>query len=226
MAHWQLWSLVFTLAVPALLWWLNRRPHTAAGVRQCERSLALALVLAYAADLFVKWKDGALTPEFALPLQLCDWALAATAASLWWRWRAGFDVAYFWGIGGTLQAILTPALTSDAHWFRIFGFFFIHAGIVAGVLHLVITPGFRPEWPRSIVRTVVVSEIYLLLALGANALTGGNYGFLARRPEQRTLLDFFSDTPWIYVMQLNAVALLAFGFLYLPWAIADMRRKH
>jgi hypothetical integral membrane protein (TIGR02206 family) len=228
MAPWQLCALIFALAVPAILWWLGRRPHrerSAVVVRRAERGLALALVLAYAGDLLVKWRDGALTPEYALPLQLCDWALAATAAALWWRWRAGFDVAYFWGIGGTLQAILTPALSTDAHWFRLFGFFFIHAGIVAGVLHLLITPGFRPVWPRSLVRTVIVSEVYLVLALSANALTGGNYGFLAHRPEQRTVLDLFSDTHWIYVVQLNAVALAAFSLLYLPWAIADLRRK-
>src|SRR5439155_27147628 len=121
-------------------------------------------------------------------------------------WRPGFDLAYFWGLAATSQAIFTPAIAPGTHWLRQSGFFFIHAGIVAGVLHLILTARFRPEWPRSILRVVVASEIYLALALGANALTGGNYGFLAHKPAQASMLDWFSDAPWLYAIELNLTA--------------------
>ena len=141
----------------------------------------------------------------------------AVSAALWWRWRPGFDLAYFWGLAGTLQALFTPAVGSDLPWFRVLGFFFMHAGIVAGVVHLMLTPRFRPEWPRSIVRVVVASEVYLAAALAANAITGGNYGFLSHKPPIRSMLDLFSDKPWLYVLELNLFAWLFFAALYAPF---------
>ncbi len=224
MTAFQLASLTFIVALPALVWWWDRQPHRRGLVKLAERSLAALLLLAYAGDLAAKWLDGAFTPQFALPMQLCDWALFAIAAALWWRQRACFDVAYFWGLAATLQAIFTPAIAADVHWLRQLGFFFIHAGIVAGVVHLIVTARFRPTWPRSVVRIVVTSEVYLACALAANALTRGNYGFLSHKPEQRSMLDLFSDTPWLYVTQLNLVAFVFFAALYAPWWIADWRR--
>jgi hypothetical integral membrane protein (TIGR02206 family) len=179
MSPYQIASLVFVVAAPLLVWWFDRQPHTAHLTRICERGLAAALILALLAELLAKVNDGTFTPALALPMQLCDWALFLISAALWWRWRAGFDAAYFWGLAGTAQALFTPAIASDLPWYRLFVFFFIHAGIVAGVVHLLLTGRFRPEWPRSIVRVLVASEIYLATALAANALTGGNYGFLS-----------------------------------------------
>jgi uncharacterized membrane protein YwaF len=76
-------------------------------------------------------------------------------------------------------------------------------------------------WPQSIVRVVIASEIYLASALAVNVLTGGNYGFLTHKPEQRSMLDLFSDTPWLYAAQLNLVAFVFFAALYAPWWFVD-----
>jgi hypothetical integral membrane protein (TIGR02206 family) len=223
MNAYQIGSLFFILLVPAVVWWIDRCPHRAALVRLAERALAVSLILALVGELAAKALDGTFTFKEALPLQLCDWALFATSAALWGRWRAGFEVAYFWGIGGTLQAIFTPAIEDHLPWWRVLGFFFIHAGIVAGVVHLLLTPRFRPVWPRSLIFTAIVSEVYLACALAANALTGGNYGFLSHKPSTRSMLDLFSDTPWLYVAQVNLVAFVFFALLYLPWLFVDRR---
>src|SRR5262249_36932418 len=147
----QIASLIFVVVVPLLVWAFDRQPHTAHLTRICERVLAAGLVAAFFGELIAKITDGAFNLANALPMQLCDWALFTISAALWWRWQAGFDVAYFWGLAGTAQALFTPAVASDLCWLRLVGFFFIHAGIVAGVLHLLLTGGFRPVWPRSIV---------------------------------------------------------------------------
>ena len=110
------------------------------------------------------------------------------------------------------------------YWLRLLGFFFIHAGIVAGVLHLLLTGRFRPEWPRSIVRVAIASEVYLVAALIVNAATGGNYGFLSHKPVTRSMLDLFSDTHWRYVLEINLIAWLFFALLYVPWLIVDLTR--
>lgn len=225
MSSFQLGSIVFIVALPALVWWWDRHPHRRGYVKLAERLLALALVAAVLSAAVARWLSAEGNLATGLPMQLCDWAFFAIVPALWWRWKPGFDVAYFWGISGTLQAIFTPALADEVPWLRKFEFFFIHAGIVAGVVHLIATARFRPVWPRSIVRIVVASELYLATALAANALTGGNYGFLSHKPEQRSMLDLFSDTPWLYVVQLNLVAFVFFAALYVPWWIVDLRSR-
>src|SRR5581483_7104474 len=182
MSPFQIASLFFVVLVPALVWMFDRQPHTAHLTKICERSLAAALLLAFFGEVLAKIFDGTFNAANALPMQLCDWALFTISAALWWRWRAGFEVAYFWALAGTAQALFTPAIASDLPWPRVLGFFLIHAGIVAGVLHLLLTARFRPTWPRSIIRLAIASEGYLVIALVVNALTGGNYGFLSHKP--------------------------------------------
>jgi hypothetical integral membrane protein (TIGR02206 family) len=221
----QIAALFFVVLAPALVWTLSRRPRTAHLPRLCERALAAALMLALAGELTTKITDGTFNLANALPMQLCDWALFTISAALWWRWRPAFDVAYFWGLAGTAQALFTPAIASDLYWLRLLGFFFIHAGIVAGVLHLLLTARFRPEWPRSIIRLAIASEVYLVVALAVNAFTGANYGFLSHKPPTHSLLDLFSDTHWLYVLEINFVGWLFFAVLYLPWLVVDLRRN-
>lgn len=224
MSPFQIASFIFIIVVPLMVWMFDRKPHTAHLTQICERSLAVALVLALIGELIAKVYDGTFNFANALPMQLCDWALFIISVALWWRWRPGFDVAYFWGLAGTAQALFTPAIGSDLPWFRLFGFFFIHAGIVAGVFHLLLTGRFRPEWPRSIIRIFIASVSYVVIALAVNALTGGNYGFLSHKPPTHSMLDLFSDTHWLYVLEINLTGWAFFAVLYVPWLVADLIR--
>ena len=180
-----------------------------------RRTLTLALLAFECANFSDKIATGS-SLDTALPMHLCDWALFAVASSLWFRWQLGFELGYFWGLAGTMQALFTPAIEMTQPWWRLFGFFFSHALIVVSVLHLLFSERCRP-WPRSLLRVLVCSEIYVAVALLVNAATGGNYGFLAHRPAQATLLDHFSDTHWLYIAQINALGLVFFPVLYLPW---------
>lgn len=61
----------------------------------------------------------------------------------------------------------------------------------------------------------------LATALTVNALTGSNYGFLSARPPLRSMLDLFSDTHWLYVLELNLLAFVFSPARYRPWSIAE-----
>ena len=217
-------ALLFVVLAPLALWALARRFPTLRFQTAIRRTLAATLLLFECANFADKIATGS-SLATALPMHLCDWALVAVAASLWFRWQLGFELGYFWGLAGTIQALLTPAIALTEVWWRLFGFFFSHALIVVGVLHLLITERCRP-WPKSLLRVFVCSEIYVAAALLVNAATGdGNYGFLAHRPAQATLLDHVSDTRWLYIAQINGLALLLFPALYLPWWIWDTTVK-
>ena len=219
----QGYAIAFTAVAPLILWAACRRFSTPRFQKIVRRSLAIGLLGFAFAGIADKIATGEKL-DTALPMHLCDWALYAVVASLWFRWQLGFELGYFWGLAGTMQALFTPAIEMTEPWWRLFGFFFVHALIVVSVLHLLITERCRP-WPRSLLRVFVCSEIYVAAALLVNAATGGNYGFLSHRPTQATLLDQFSDVRWLYVVQINGLALLLFPALYLPWWIWDAAVK-
>jgi len=56
-------------------------------------------------------------------------------------------------------------------------------------------------------------------------LTGVNYGFLLHKPVVASILDYLSDRRWIYIVELEGLALLFFVLLYAPFALPGQRKK-
>jgi hypothetical integral membrane protein (TIGR02206 family) len=223
----QIAFLVLTFTLPPVLASAGRRSVRPAFDRTVRLTLGFTLLLLECLNLAGKRLDGTFTLRQALPMQLCDWALFASAFALLFRSQIAFDLAYFWGLAGTAQALFTPAVGADLNPWRVAGFFAIHSGIVIAVLYLLMARTFRPRI-RSLLHVFIGSEIYLAIALLVNRSFDGNYGFLSAKPLTRTMLSLLSDDHWIYIMQLNGLAFFFFGFLYAPWWIwdgVDARRR-
>jgi hypothetical integral membrane protein (TIGR02206 family) len=180
--------------------------------------ISLLLLTNYFGFAFYLWRQDQLLWKQALPFQLCDWAMVTIIVALLTGKHGWTEVSYFWGIGGTFQAILTPNLQVNFPDFRAISFFISHCGIVAGVIYLLVARRFRPT-AGSVWRTLAWSELYLGVALLVDYLTGTNYGFLLHKPVVHSILDFLSESRWLYIIELNALALIFFAVLYLPWAI-------
>jgi hypothetical integral membrane protein (TIGR02206 family) len=219
----QVASLAFAIFLPILLWAAHRRKPHPAIERAFALGIAILLVALFAAGLVQKYFNGEFDAAHALPMQLCDWTLLAVTGALVWRSQTCFELGYFWGLCGTLQALFTPAIARDIDALRQLAFFLDHAAIVAGVLFLLLVPKMRP---RSLWRVLIWSEIYLGIALAVNAVTGANYGFLSHPPAQASMLDLFPKAPWLYVLSINLVAVLFFSAAFTPWwSTARGRRK-
>jgi hypothetical integral membrane protein (TIGR02206 family) len=219
----QIVFLALTALVPLLVGLLHRHCGGEFFAPRFCRGLALTLLGVEIAQWVAKVFHDQAALVSTLPMYLCDWAVFVTAAALWWRGQRAFDLAYFWGLAGTIQGLLTPAIPENYGLLREIGFFVIHSGIVIGVLCLVFSLRLRP-WPRSWPWLLFWSEVYLFATLGVNALTGENYGFLAHPPPTRSLLDTFPQIHWQYVATINAVAVAAFVVLYVPWWVRDLTR--
>src|SRR5205814_9744357 len=72
--------------------------------------LSAVLVLNYVDYLIIIRSRGITTWHQMLPIQLCDWGMVVVIVAMCTGNQRSFEVAYFWGIGGTLQAVLTPNL--------------------------------------------------------------------------------------------------------------------
>jgi hypothetical integral membrane protein (TIGR02206 family) len=216
-------AIALTIALPFLLFAIVRRFRSAF----VERAIILVILTSLAANyvgylIFIR-RLGEQTWAQMLPMQMCDWALVVIIVALWTGNRRWFEVAYFWGIGGTLQAILTPNLRFGFPDLRFISFFVAHSGIIVGVIFLMLTRRLRP-YAMSIVRTFAWSEVYFFCALTADLLTGVNYGFLLHKPEAFSLLSYLSDSWPLYLLQMHGLALVFFVVLYLPFAIYDSVR--
>jgi len=159
----------------------------------------------------------------ALPMHLCDWANIAILATLLRPNQKTYDVAYFWTLGGTLPALLMPALAygfPDARFLVFMGF---HATIIASLLFITFGMGYRP-YPSSIRRTAIWSFVWVGVASLVNWALGANYGFLAAKPAEHTPFDWFSPWPW-YLPELAAVGAALLFVCYAPWFVWDLWRK-
>ena len=187
-------------------------------------ALSVVLILNYLAYLVFIRSRSVVDWLQMLPMQMCDWGIVVVMVAMWTGNQRWFEVAYFWGIGGTLQAVLTPNLPYGFPDWRFISFFTSHCCIIVGVVFLMLTRGDRP-YPMSIVRVWLWSEFYFVVTLAVDILTGVNYGFLLHKPEAFSILSFLSDSWPLYLLQMHGVALLFFLVLYAPFAVFDMTKK-
>jgi len=216
-------AILLTVTLPFVLAASVRR----SGSRWMERAVVVSLLAALVGNylgylVFVR-RLGQLSWPQMLPMQMCDWAMVVIIVALWTGHRRWFEVAYFWGIGGTLQAMLTPNLRYAFPDLRFISFFVAHSGIIVGVVFLMLTRRLRP-YPMSIVRVFAWSELYFVSAMIVDATTGQNYGFLLHKPEAFSLLSYLSDDRPLYLLQMHGLALVFFCLLYLPFALYDVAR--
>jgi hypothetical integral membrane protein (TIGR02206 family) len=210
-----------TVVLPFVLAALVRRTGSQRLERVIVAALSAILILNYAAYLVYIRSHGVVNWLQMLPMQMCDWGMVVVIVAMWTGNQRWFEVAYFWGIGGTLQAVLTPNLRYGFPDWRFISFFTSHAGIIVGVVFLMLIRRYRP-YPMSAVRAWLWSELYFVFTLLVDELTGFNYGFLLHKPEAFSILSFLSDSRLLYLLQLQGLALLFFVILYAPFALFDL----
>jgi hypothetical integral membrane protein (TIGR02206 family) len=215
--------ILLTIGLPFVLALIVHRTKS----RRLERSICFAisvlLLINYCAYLIVARQFGVSAWQKMLPMQLCDWAMIVIIGALWTGNRRWLEVAYFWGIGGTLQAIITPNLQFGFPDLRFISFFVAHSGIIIGIVFLMLIYGFRPR-AIGVVRTFLWTELYFVIAFTTDLLTGENYGFLLHKPEAASLLSFLSDSRALYLLEFHGLAFLFFCALWAPFAIVDLAR--
>jgi hypothetical integral membrane protein (TIGR02206 family) len=215
--------IALTISLPFIFAAFARKTRWPRSEQIIARLLAGLLLFNYAGyEMYLALTAG-LAWQKALPFQLCDWAMVAILVALLTGRERWLEVAYFWGIGGTLQAILTPDLKYAFPDIRFLTFFIAHSGIVVAIAFMMIMKKFRPHW-LSIVRTFAWSELYFASAITVDLITGENYGYLLHKPAAASLLDALSDNRLVYILQMHLLALIFFIVLYLPFALYDLLR--
>jgi hypothetical integral membrane protein (TIGR02206 family) len=162
------------------------------------------------------WSLGA-----SLPVQLCDVGGFVAAAALLWRQLLLVEIAYFWGLGGTLQAVLTPDLT-DQHFpsFSYLQFYVTHDLVILAALFLVFGLALTPR-PGAVRRIFLLTIGFAVLVGLIDLVTGGNYMYLRQVPVSGSLLDLMGPWPW-YIAAGAGLTLLVLLILDAPFRLSRL----
>ncbi len=214
----HLFVIGLTLALPIVLSGLARRgaeSRTAATIGCLLAAMLLVneitawgyRILQYGPVFFV---------QNHLPLHICGIANLATAATLVFRNRRTYEIAFFWGLVGSANAVITPgAIETGYPSWRFFQYFIAHSGIVVGVLYATWGLGMRPSF-GGLLRAFVSLNVFAVAVGGFNLLLGSNYMYLSEPPSGTVSPFFFAPWPW-YIPILDVVALALFFVVYLPF---------
>lgn len=219
-------TISLTVAVPILLSVFAR--VTAA--RSATRGIACALAAVLLTNEVIHWvhklsEIGWL--RFAqnhLPAHVCGIAVLATAATLLFRNQRSFEIAYFWGLVGSANAVVTPGgIDAVFPEYRFFQYFISHSGIVVGTLFATWGMRMRPTI-GGLLRALIWLNVLAVVAALLNVILNSNYMYLCAPPSNTVSPFFFLPWPW-YIPWLELVALCLFLLVYLPFLAMDRQSR-
>ena len=172
--------------------------------------LALALVVIVVEGRFgAGWLD-------VMPLQLCDAAVLLACIALITRRQLAYELTFFWGLAGSLLAMVTPELAAPFPHARFLAYFTLHAGVVVAAVVLTWGLGIRPA-RGAVLRGLLWTNLYALFVGLVNWRLGTNYLYLCRKPSTPTLLDLFGPWPWYLLVGEVLAFVLFFLLTRLAW---------
>lgn len=193
-------------------------------IRLFERIFAVSLFLTELIYHILFYLNGNWRIYDSLPLELSSISLFATILLLWTGNRRLYVFVFFAGIGGALQALITPVLSYNFPHFRFFHFFYTHIGVIIAALYFTWAKGYRPVF-KDIWKAMMMLNIVAAFVFVANLFTKGNYMFLNKKPETASVLDFLGPYPY-YIISLEVFALLFSIGLWLIFREKTSRRNY
>ncbi|GAB4579793.1 MAG: TIGR02206 family membrane protein [Anaerolineales bacterium] len=215
----HLFSIVIVGLV--ILWIIWFRNHSTPKSRARARYILAAILLVNEIGWHawhLAW--GRWNIQEMLPLHMCSVMVWTSILMLYTRNGKLQEFAYFLGIGGATQALLTPdaGIYGFPH-FRFFQTMIAHGGIVIAALYMTLVEGFRPTL-KSVKNVIIWTNVYMVIVFIINQLIGSNYMFIAHKPETASLIDLLGPWPW-YILAMEAIGLVLVFILYLPYAYKD-----
>lgn len=164
------------------------------------------------------------TIQTMLPLHMCSILIWLSGFMLINKNFRIYEFAYFIGIGGAMQALLTPdaGIYGFPH-FRAFQTFIAHGLLITASIYLTTVEKLRPTW-KSFWRVILGVNIYAAVIFPVNLLLGTNYLFINGKPATASILDALPAWP-NYIIYMELIGFVIFVILYLPFIVKDALKK-
>jgi len=212
--------LVLAALAPLLLAFAARcRPSLDRPIRF---GLAALLLGGWIAWYLLFWSRGWLSLNNGLPLNLCDWAAVILILALITKRQFAYELGYFWGLGGSLQGLITPDIAYD---FRDPQFIFFaikprrhHHRAALSHLH-------RHAAPRRQLAKGGGGDLSLCPGRGHRGFSASHQlRFPCRQAVQRQCDGFSFALAW-YIPELVGIGLLSLLIYYTPFLLWRRRVK-
>ncbi len=210
--------LILTIGIPYLV----KKAYSERLIRIVAVCLAIILLLTRLGEPVYRIVLGRAWPTL-LPLHLCDVGAFITCIMLLNRNYFLYELNYFWALGGTVQAVLTPDLLVGYSNIDFLIYFLTHGLIIISAIYATVLFQYRPTM-KSIWRTYLATLLYTLIIIPVNLILNTNYLYICQKPAMPSLLDYFGPWPW-YVLTLVVVAPIVFFIYYSPFWIVDFIKR-
>lgn len=214
--------LVIIFAVSA---WVIRHRRSLPEAKQSRFDLrlvwvGLALVVINQSSELLPWR---FELNRSLPVHICDVVGLIAPLAILTKNRVLRAMLYYWGIGLSTQALITPELQEGIADFNFWVFWIPHGMIVVLALYDLVVFRYRPNWGDYAIALSTLA-VFIALILPLNLWLGVNYAFVGRgMPGQASVIDFLGPWP-LRVFKLAFAVVVFLAILTLPFAIA--RRRH
>ncbi|MCC2593923.1 TIGR02206 family membrane protein [Tessaracoccus sp. OS52] len=185
-----------------------------------ERRRVVRLVLAAVMTLnIVGWHlwnaaVGLWTPQTLLPLHLCSVLGIVTVAALLTRSPTLTNLSWLLGVGGALQALLTPEVAPFGFpHYRVWQSALAHGLLVVAPSWLVFVEQIRPTlgW---VLRCLGILHVYALVVYVVNVFVGSNYLYVNGKPGFATVLNLLPPWPtYLLVLEVILVCIMLLAWL-------------
>ena len=160
-----------------------------------------------------------------LSLHMCGISVFISCYALYTKNQAAFELSFFWGLAGALQAVLTPVHTRfHFGYISTFWSFLSHGIIIMNVFWLIFVDNMRCR-KNSLLNTILVTNgaIFIIGIINSTIGNGANYWFICEKPS--------GDSPFLigewpyYLFTFQLAGILFMLLIYLPMWFTVNRNK-
>lgn len=159
-----------------------------------------------------------------LPLFLCSFMALFIVTFTATRRFVLFEFLVFWVIIGTTQGVITPEIEVGFPSFDYFRYWVVHLGLILIIAYAIVVFKMKPNL-KSVIKSFIGLQVYLLILMGINKLLDANYGYLNQKPKSATILDYFGEWP-TYVITAQLILIPAFFLIYFPFFLVSKKNKN
>jgi hypothetical integral membrane protein (TIGR02206 family) len=193
-----------------------------AWLRRTEISFGVAMLALWLVTTLYWMLPPNYTLEEAIPIHMCDVTGVIAPLVLLTRRRTLRTLLYFWGLGLSIQGMLTPVLEEGPAYMRFWMFWLTHASVIGVAVYDLVARRYRPGF-RDCVVAIGWCAVWLVLVLAIDLWLGVNYGYVGNvTPERPTVIDNLGPWP-IRVYKMTVAVIALFVTMWLPWGIAARR---
>lgn len=218
--------LVILLIIVIVNLWMLRFRGAPESTRKAVRwTMAIILWINEAAWHAWNLYLGTWAIQTMLPLHICSVLIWLSGFMLIFKNYQIYEFVYFLGIGAGLQALLTPdvGIYNFPH-FRYLQAFIGHGLMLTSGIYMTTVEGFRPTW-KSLLRVIVISNIYMVIIFFFNSAIGSNYLMVNGKPSVASIIDLMPPWPY-YLIYVEIIGIVTCLLLYTPFIFKDWRENH